>query len=158
MAFLCHLHKYLHSEIAGAEVWKLGCYFYCKKVFNPMSNVQKYRWEIGFVSTFPMFRIMRSGTFHFLFNDLLSHQKIDDVEKKLCQNWRQLSFTFVFQTAVGSWLVIHFDSFRKKRKVIMDSPEKENTYCDLWDGTFNAMFHLANFVLGIGFRFVFWNV
>ena len=39
----------------------------------------------------------------------------------------------------------------------MDSPEKENTYCDLWDGTFNAMFHLANFVLGIGFRFVFQN-
>ena len=36
----------------------------------------------------------------------------------------------------------------------MDSPEQGNTYCDLWDGTFNAMFHLANVVLGIGFRFV----
>jgi len=33
----------------------------------------------------------------------------------------------------------------------MDSPEQGNTYCDLWDGTFNAMFHLANVVLGIGF-------
>ena len=41
-----------------------------------------------------------------------------------------------------------------KTKVIMDSPEQGNTYCDLWDGTFNAMFHLANVVLGIGFRFV----
>merc|ERR1712001_198973 len=46
-----------------------------------------------------------------------------------------------FETAL--FLLRHFCE-------IMDSPEQPS-YCDLWDGTFNAMFHSANVVLGIGY-------
>ena len=68
---------------------------------------------------------------------------LSKIERKVCQFW--LSFSFSFKTAL--FLLRHFCE-------IMDSPEQPS-YCDLWDGTFNAMFHSANVVLGIGYRLVF---
>ena len=69
-------------------------------------------------------------------------------QKQLKENGA--NFGFHFQSVLKQlcfYVVGHFSE-------IMDSPEQPS-YCDLWDGTFNAMFHSANVVLGIGYRLVF---